>query len=410
MHSSPVAPETRLERASLDDLDELLRIHTASFPDPRGRAERVANFVENGHGDFDRLFVLRSHGQLVAHAFLFALEANVGGTLLPFGGIATVGVAPEARGRGFGGVLLGALHEEACREGMAGTFLYAFRQGFYRRFGYGRTSTRAVLDAHPASFVGGAHEARVRPARSDDDFARMVALHEEGLTRGTLAHRRPERSWGYRRSRPAREWVIAERGDQAVGYMTADRGCTEAHGPVALEVGDFVARDADAEAALLTWISSQRDQVQRVVWERNAADLERLDLVDPDRHRHGTASIEHPIGTLALGPMVRVHPDLGAFASARRWPADGTVCIATCNERGERTAAWRIEASGGRATASALAPEAAVDLEGPAHAIASLLSGGVSLADSSAVRARGGAPVDLHAFFALAPARVTDAF
>jgi predicted N-acetyltransferase YhbS len=410
LHSSSVPSPARFERASLDDLEELLRIHTASFPDPRGRAERVANFVENGHGGFERLFVLRAEGRIVAHAFLFALEVSIGGALVPFGGVATVGVAPEARGRGFGGQLLEALHDEASREGLAGTFLYAFRQGFYRRFGYGRTQLRAVLDASPASFSSGVHAARTRPALTEEDFQQVVALHEDSLARSTLAHRRPERLWSQRRSRTTREWVLAERDGHAVGYLSADRGCAEPHGPVALEIGDFVALDRDAEGALLAWVGSQRDQVERVVWERAAADLERLELVDPDRHRHGTAAIEHPLGTLALGPMVRIGRDLGAFVSRRGWPLDGTVRVGVRGDHGERIGAWSLSVRHGRAHGEALPPLEQVDVEGAHHDLASLMAGGVRLGDLGALHVREGAAVDLAAFFALAPTRVTDAF
>ncbi len=410
MQSSSVPANARLERASSADLEELLRIHTASFPDPRGRAERVANFLENGHGAFDRLFVLRDDERIVAHAFLFVLEVSVGGVLVPFGGIATVGVAPEARGRGYGATLLAALHDEAAREGLAGTLLYAFRQGFYRRFGYGRTPLRAIVDAHPASFVPRAHTARVRPAQGEGDFARIVALHEAELLRATLAHRRSERQWAARRTSAAREWVVAEREGHVVGYFSADRGCTEAHGPVALAIGDFVAADRDAERALLAWVFAQKDQVERVVWERNAADLEALELVDPDRHRHGTAAIEHPLGTLALGPMVRVSDDVGAFAAKRAWACEGTVRVGLCGTDGQRLRAWSVRVHAGSATAHELEAHEEVDVCGEHHDLSSLLAGGVSLANLPALRVSAGANVDLGSFFALAPTRVTDAF
>ncbi len=417
MHASTTTETPRFERAREADLEELLRIHTAAFPDPRGRDARVANFLENPLGGFERLFVLRGEGGLpLAHAFLFRLEVSVAGALLPFGGVASVGVAPEHRGQGHARALLEALHAEAAREGLVGTLLYAFRQGFYRRFGYGRTGLDVVLDAHPASFPAEPAAARVRPARAPEDFETIEALHAEALLRGSLGHRRTAAAWRRLRARFGREWVVAERGDQAVGYTWADRGCAESHAHVALALGDVVAADDDAERALFSWIAAQRDQVQRVVWQLPAHAAARLDLVDPDRHRAGTESIEHPLGTLALGPMVRLGADLAEFLGARRWPSAGDACIAIVDAGGRRVSGFTIRAArpGERATVGELPAGAGADVEGTAGDLASLLAGGVALrdlprlrADTDAARARG---VDLDAFFALPPTHVTDAF
>lgn len=417
MHASRSTENPRFERAREGDLEELLRIHTAAFPDPRGRDARASNFLENPLGGFDRLFVLRGAGGLpIAHAFLFRLEAAVAGGLLPLGGVASVGVAPEHRGRGLARTLLDGLHAQAAKEGLLGTFLYAFRQGFYRRFGYGRTGLDVIVDAHPASFPAEPSTARVRPARSADDFAAIEALHAASLHRGTLGHRRPAAAWGRLRARYGREWVLAEVGDRAVGYTWADRGCTEAHAHVALAVGDLVAGDADAERALFAWIAAQRDQVQRVVWQVPAHVASRLDLVDPDRHRAGTETIEHPLGTVALGPMVRLGDDLGAFLRARRWPARGAASLAVVDADGRRIAAFAIvaEAGGEPGEVRELPASAPADVEGSAACLASLLLGGVALRDLPRVRARAEAAsatsVDLGAFFALPPTHVTDAF
>jgi predicted acetyltransferase len=404
----------RFERAREADMDELLRIHTSAFPDPRGRDARVANFVENPLGGFDRLFVLRAgDGRPVAHAFLFELAVSLAGTFVRFGGVASVGVAPEHRGRGLARALLGFLHAEAAREGLAGTFLYAFRQGFYSRFGYGRTGLDVIVDAHPASFPASANAARVRPARAEDHAA-IEALHTVSRLTGTLGHRRPARVWERLRAREGREWVVAELDGRVTGYMWADRGCAEAHAPIALAIGDLVASEQESEDALFAWVASQRDQVQRVVWQLPAHMLGRLDLVDPDRHRAGTDAIEHPLGTVALGPMVRLGDDVAAFLRARAWPVDGLVRVALVDEGGKRIEAFRIRSSRSDVEVDALGASEEAHIEATRGDLASLLAGGVALRDLPRIRwnRRGtdSAAVDLEAFFALPPTHVTDAF
>ena len=83
--------------ATEDDLERLVEIHLGAFPDPRSNEARLRNFARNPLGTLSDLWVLVEGGVLVAHAFLFPLEAWFGGRRVAVGGIATVGVAPEAR-------------------------------------------------------------------------------------------------------------------------------------------------------------------------------------------------------------------------------------------------------------------------------------------------------------------------
>ena len=83
--------------------------------------------------DDANLYVLVEDETVLAHAFLFPLEAWFGGARVRIGGIATVGVAPEARGRGLGSRLVEHLHELSLERGDALTVLYPFRQAFYAR-------------------------------------------------------------------------------------------------------------------------------------------------------------------------------------------------------------------------------------------------------------------------------------
>ncbi len=410
LHVPQTPVRTTFGPALESELDELVRIHTAAFPGGRGGDARIANFRDNSRGGYERLFVLREHGHPVAHAFLFRLETAIAGELLPFGGIATVGVAPEHRGRGLGGVLLAELHAQAASEQLAGTFLYAFRQGFYRRFGYGRTSLRAVVDLHPASLTPSPHRAVVRLARGHEDFDRLARVQREAVLRGTLGHVRSVETWARLRRVFGREWMLIERDGDTVGYLWADRVCIEDHAPITLDIGELVTLDQDAEAAIFRWISTQKDQVQRVVCELPLADVESLDLVDPDRHRSGTVAIEHPLGTMALGPMVRVGNDAGAFLARRRWPRSGAVTVAACSENGARLGAWSLVVEAGRASVQALDADAAVAIEAPVTDLASLVAGGVSLRDLRRIRTGPHGDLDLEAFFALPPARPSDAF
>ena len=133
----PTSQPLHLRAAREEDLERLVSIHAAAFPDARGRDARRRNFTENVRGSLSDLLVAERAGELVAHAFLFRMSTWIGGSELPVGGIASVGVAPESRGSGVGRALIRALHDELRKRGTALSLLYPFRHAFYRRLGYG---------------------------------------------------------------------------------------------------------------------------------------------------------------------------------------------------------------------------------------------------------------------------------
>ncbi|MBV9947634.1 MAG: GNAT family N-acetyltransferase, partial [Myxococcales bacterium] len=127
----------RVRPARADDLERLVEIHASAFPDRRRREERVRQLTLHPLAGAGDLWVgVDDGGALVGHALLFPLEAWFGGRRVRVGGIASVGVAPEARRRGVASALLAHLHEVARDRGDALTFLYPFRQRFYAEHGY----------------------------------------------------------------------------------------------------------------------------------------------------------------------------------------------------------------------------------------------------------------------------------
>ena len=91
------------------DLDRIVEIHTCCYPDDRSAAKRRLRFVQNPLGGLEDLRVAEVDGRIVGHGFGFRMQGWFGGAQVPLVGIASVGVAPEARGRGVGRALVGGL-------------------------------------------------------------------------------------------------------------------------------------------------------------------------------------------------------------------------------------------------------------------------------------------------------------
>jgi len=323
-----------------DDLERLLDIHTSAFPDPRGRPARIRNFEKNALGSFSDLHVLLEGDVVQAHAFLFPLQAWFGGVRVDVGGIATVGVAPEARGRGLGSRLVEHLHQLALARGDALTVLYPFRQAFYERLGYATTSVYRRLRLHPAA-IPWRPEMRARAAAGRDRDALVACLEAAAMRRtGTIA--RTPRAWEARLADERRTWLVVEGPGGVAGYVVWTLEQREPHAETVLQVRELAAHDAAGERELWALVGAQRDQVAVVHADVAADDPIERALVDADRARFGDGDIEHTLGEVATGPLVRML-DVAAALGSRGWPHEGKLVLGL----GERT--LEVTAREGRA-------------------------------------------------------------
>jgi len=385
--------------ATPDDLDRLLEIHTAAYPDPRGAEERRRNFTANVLGDLSDLVVAVGPGDaIVGHAFLFGLEAWFGGRAVRMGAIASVAVAPEARGRGIAGALLGRLHELSDARGDALTMLYAFRQGLYARHGYGAATSRHRLAFDPRAIPAAWRalgRARVRRAVGSDRDAIRAAYDRCARARtGWLA--RPDALWDKHLARERRQFLVADSrgagasaggsGEAALdGYVAFELAQEEPHAVTTLEVDEIVAADDATRLALLGALGAMQDQAAEIELEVEVNDPLEIALLDPDARRFGNATVEHDLGLLAGGPMVRVE-DVTRAIEARGYAADGSFDVAILAGEASNGAADEIAVSvrveDGRAeVASARAASSA--LRTTRGGLASILYGGVRVADAA---------------------------
>jgi predicted acetyltransferase len=409
--------------ATRADLDRVLEIHLPSFPDERTIEERTRNFTANRFGGIEELVVAERAGEIVAQAYLFPLEAWFGGRAVRVGAIASLGVAPEVRGQGVGTALLHHLHVASDVRGDALTMLYAFRQRFYARLGYGTTSSRRRLVIDPSSMPAswrGLARAHVRRARGEDkDAMRSAYARSAARTSGCLT--RSDKLWNRLLARERRQFFVADRpgtdgAGRVAGYVAFELVQNEEHAATKLVVDEIAADDDATRLALLGALSALRDQVVAIELEVGDDDpLERA-LLDSDGRRHGTHTVEHDLGTIVGGPMVRIE-DLPRAIEARGYAADGSLDLVVHAGEGDTNGAGEeiavsVRVAGGRAQVSA-ARGAAAALRTTRAGLASILYG--ALRPSDAVRL-GLADADARtvgradAVFAMSPVAPMDAF
>jgi predicted acetyltransferase len=320
----------RLRQARAQDIDRLVSIHTNAYPDARGHDARVSHLCNHPLGALDDLWVLEERGVLVAHGFLFALEAWFGGERVRMGGVATVGVAPEARGRGVGSRLVAHLHEVADARGDAVTVLHPFRQGFYARLGYAAASPYVRLRLDPRAIPWRA-ELRVRPASGADRDALASCWEGAGVRRtGTLV--RSKRAWEARLLDERRTWLVVEGRSGVEGYIAWTVAQDETLALSTLTIDEMAAGSGAATRSLWGAVAAQRDHVSEVRVAAATDDPIDRALIDASGARLGDTHVERLLGELVAGPMVRV-VDVPRALAARGWGESGLLVLDIDGER-----------------------------------------------------------------------------
>ena len=290
--------------ATEEDVPRLLEVHLASYPGPYSVEMRKRNFLSNAYGSIENLTVVEVGGDIVAHAFLFAFEASFGGRKTKVGGVASVAVAPEARGRGIGRALMKKLHAMSDARGDAITMLYPFRQGFYGALGYAPVTSRRRISfdprAVPEAWRELAQSRSIRRAKGEDR-EHIESLHAAAAARTNGWITRSSARWDALFSRERRHHLVTDGGYVA---FTIDQEHT--YGEAVILVEELVAIDDVARCTLYGALSAMRDQIHEIVIELPHDDPIDHALVDMDRRRFGNDNVDHALGEIVTGPMVRI--------------------------------------------------------------------------------------------------------
>jgi len=317
-----------VRNAAVEDVARLAEIHTHAYPVPRAREFRERRFTHNPMGPLDNAFVVTRDSspgaEVVAHGFVHSSHMRMRDAWVPCGAIASIGVAPEARGQGVARALVERLHEHSRSRGDAITVLYPFREGFYVKLGYGRVTayrrlafaTRSIAQIAPS----GSQEPALRRARVSDAVVMDALYTQSGIT-GTLA--RTPSMWEQRIGEEESCTLITTTEGKVRGLISYTLDQTMPHAETRARITDLHYLDAPTRIRLLAHVGSLRDQVSRVELDVANDDATELLMHDADQGTYGAPEVEHALGHVVAGPMVRMH---GIEAlTATTYAADGTL-------------------------------------------------------------------------------------
>jgi len=343
----------------------------------------------------------------VAGLTVIPFEQYINGAKIPLGGVASVSCLPERRRGGYVGALLRASLLRMRDAGQPLSALYTPHYSLYRRFGWELAGRMIGYAFQPkTTVVRRPGEKGAWRRVGADDWATLDAVYTGFYARRNGAITRSERRWRHNvltdyaeRPRDAAIWSNAAGAPRGyVIYASVNRPPSPGYplGETVLRVFDWCALDADAYAAVLSYLLGH-DLASRIFL------LASPDEPLPDALQE-PVHIEEPPGAW-LGSMIRLVDVQQAIAArpALQQANGKSVTLALTDDAAPWNAGtWRIEARDGRIAAERT--DAPADIEMDARALAPIYNGFTKPADAvrvgAARAASGGAVAALTDIFA----------
>jgi predicted acetyltransferase len=350
-------------------------------------------------------------GEVVASLVLYPLTAWVRAQPVPVIGVGSVAVSPEHRRRGVGETFLRAALREMRQRGGHLSALYAFRDGYYRKLGYGVGEVVHQL-AVAASNLPASDEARRVRRLMLPDRAAVQSLYERVAMQGHFALARRAEWWTQRLWTYPGDWVVYEgrRRGQIEGYLYYEVETTRGPFRLAITLGEFVAATPEAHRGLVGHLASLADQVEEIHYAA-PADNVWLTLLKTAQNLRPGAEIAAFLdsGGVANGAMFRITDVKAALEMLPVAPhARGEVALEVVDPVLTQNArAYRVSARDGRLRVAPYRGRRAARLRAPVDVLAQLYAGALSpmrAAETGLVESSHGAAEIAEGWFRARPA------
>lgn len=223
------------------------------------RGEPV-DFEQSPHDPADRRFVAEREGRTVAGFVLLDMLVTRGEADLRCAGIAGVAVLPEERHLGVGSALMRWSLADLRSRGFHVAALYAFRDSFYRRFGYEVTGRRWQIHCPNQRLPRVAPELPIRQMQPSD-AAQLDAPYRVFARAHSGVNLRTEAQWQTRFGR--KPPMIYAAGDpvEAYAWVSMEGGFWED-----LRVGEFVWASRRGYESILATLTGLGINRTALVW------------------------------------------------------------------------------------------------------------------------------------------------
>lgn len=233
-------------------------------------------------------------------------ECNINGKFQRIFGIGMVAVHLLHKKEKVAYQLLSYFHNYARQEKVALVSLYPFNPSFYRKMGYGYGPLRYEFKFKPGEMLADGNKGSVKFLTASDE-EEIVTLYNEYAQNN---HGMLKRTWKEREYIKARKtyYVGVEEESRLVGALSftlepvKDSHFLDQH----MIIHEWIWSNPNAYKQLASWVSSQQDQVDRVIFRTNDQSFV-YSLSNPSNDsNHVIPSVYHEVATTGSGIMYRI--------------------------------------------------------------------------------------------------------
>lgn len=237
---------------------------------------------------------------------LHDFEGNVNGKFQRVFGIGMVAVHLLHKKEKIAFKLLSHFHAYARQENVALVTLYPFNPSFYQKMGYGFGPARFEFKIKPNVLITDGEKGLVKFLTADDEEA-IVQLYNDYAEKH---HGMMKRTWSERQhiKNGMKQYVGVEENGELIGAIAfalqpvKDSNFIHHH----LVVFEWIWTKPRAYKQLASWLQSQQDQVDRIIFRTNDKSFMHA-LTNPSNDSNRIIpSVYHEVATTGIGLMYRI--------------------------------------------------------------------------------------------------------
>ncbi len=205
-------------------------------------------------------WVVKSGEEVVSVADIVPYNFLVRGRIIPSGGVAGVGTAAEARRTGAASALMQGLVKTHAELGMGLSCLYAYRETYYRRFGYATSGWRWQISVPAARMPQVKTDLSIRRIEPSQAAELLNPVYEDFISRYSGCHVRNQAAWQARFGMVAPAIYAVGSPVQAYLWAKVDGFWGD------VQVGEAVWSSGDGYKGLLSLLAGLSSNQNSVTW------------------------------------------------------------------------------------------------------------------------------------------------
>ncbi len=288
-----------------EDFDNFIRVYCGAYPGvdiiPEKMAENLEKRLESKTSK--TLVAEGDDGRILGGYTLYDFEIYQNYNELTMGGIGSVCVALDSKKQGVAKALIMDALQRMQEKNISTSILYPFRHDFYQKMGWGQVGEVKEYMFNPNSLP--IDERRLYVRRSyETDLEGISVCYDRFARAGNCLAKRSERVWQFKLKNP--NIFVFEKDGEIQGYLQVAFEKGNGFLDNVLKIEEMIYNTQDAYFGLLSYIASQLDQFDNVLYYASCNEPFHILLAEPRRDKDMICHLYKHSQKVGIGWMFRL--------------------------------------------------------------------------------------------------------